>query len=193
MENKINITELNREVRNIINFGSGDIIIYEPDQELIDEMISLQEQYYNENGETIPKSVIYMDVIPKLTNINLNVDDELLLQQMLEKPKLWLKWVLNEIDKVLIEANRLKSEEIKTQLKDLETFVERVENNYDIPNNVKNFFAKNKEKILQSGDEEFIESAKMLNLIDVPEENAKEKKIKELELEIKKIKDGVGV
>jgi ribosomal protein S19 len=96
---------------------NGDILIYQPDQELIDEIIELQEQYYRDNKEPIPEYILYMDIIPKLTNIKLNVENELELQQMFIKPKMWLRQVINEIENVLIDISKTKKEQIKTQLK----------------------------------------------------------------------------
>lgn len=193
MSNKINFSELNKEIRKVLNFGDGDILIYEPTQEIVDEIIALQEAYYIENKTSIPKHILYMDVVPMLTNINLNIENELELQEIFEKPKLWLQSVLNEIELIIIEINRVKRNKIKNQLIELEELVKDVETSKEIPENVKEYFNKNKEFILDLGDKEFINSAKALNLIEVEEQiDEKEQRIKELEEELKRLK-GVGV
>lgn len=192
---KINITEVNSELRSSMNFGCGTIEVYQPSEEVMNEIIAIQEDYYKDNKEVMPQYIKYMDLVPKLTNIEIKDIDQLQLQEMFENPKLWLKWVLTEIDDIITEVNKIKVLEIKTQMKELDELVSRVNNVIEMPDSVKTYFNENKDTIMAMGDDELIESAKVLNLIETPEileETEQERQIRELEEQLKQLK-GEGV
>jgi hypothetical protein len=74
----------------------------------------------------------------------------------------------------------------------MENIIEQVSNVIEMPDNIKDFFKKNKDTILATGDKEFIESAQVLNLIEIEkEEDPKAKEIRELEEKLNQLK-GVG-
>jgi uncharacterized protein (UPF0147 family) len=113
-------------------------------------------------------------------------------EELLQNPPLWLQTVEDELDNIIINIDKLKAKQIKTQINELDTLVSQISNAVEIPDNIRQFFHDNKTRILELGDKDFIESAKTLNLIEVEEEDKKQKESKELEEKLAKLKSGVG-
>lgn len=148
-----------------IDCGNGKILIYQPTDEQANDIIDLQESYYKENKSEIPKHVLYKNIIPMLTNLNLDIEDELEYQKLLSNPPVWLKLVIDEVESIIVNVDKIKAEQIRLQIQQLDALVSQIGNVIEIPDNVKDFFELNKNALEKIGGEELINSAKELNII----------------------------
>lgn len=190
MNNKVKFDFLNSEVRKVFNFNKeGEIIIYQPSDEVINEILEMEEYYYKENKVEIPKRIVILELLKKVSNLDIGVENELVLEQMILKPHLWLKMVLEEVDDIILDINNYKTKKIANQIKQLNSIIENYEeNNIEISNKVKDFTRRNQDVILNTKDKEFIESAKILDLIEIEEVNEEDSEIQELEERIAELR-----
>ena len=154
------------DVRKTFDFGFGEIIIYEPTEQMIND--------YYEFIESIgtPQKISGIDVVrvflPLFTNLEFT--DEFLeenIHMMIEEPPLWLRRVQAEISIIVNELSVLKVISLKNTI--------------------------NEVSVLDSLSEEDIKKYKNVNLESVNKKidllkDKKSKKIEELEEEIKKLK-----
>lgn len=178
MNKTIDMEALINPIRKQFDLGEGEVVIYQPNEDIINKIIEMQEFYYKENKVSIPDRVIILELIKEITNIDFNMENELYLHEILDNPPLWLKLVKEEIKEIMIDINKLKHQEARNNIKELEMYVEQYNSDLEMPNNVKQFFKDKKEDIKNLGDSEFLSAVKELNLIEEDVEETEEEKIK---------------
>jgi len=164
---KIQITsEQLTDIRKTFDFGFGEIIVYEPTQKMIDEYYDFIESINNNVG--ISGVDLIKTLIPLFTN--LEISEEFLEEnayKLVDEPPLWLRKVQSEVSVIVNELSVLKVMSLKNTI--------------------------NQVSILDNLSEEDIKKYKNIDLKSVESKMSmldigKEKKIKDLEAEIEKLK-----
>ena len=114
--NKIQITEeLFRDIRKTFDFGFGEIIIYEPTEEVIEQYYEFMESINN------PTDISGIDVVKVLIPLftNLEISDEFLqenIHKLIESPPLWLREIQGEISTIVNKLSVLKIVSLKNTI-----------------------------------------------------------------------------
>lgn len=157
MANKINFSELKRkEIRRIIGEGEGAIEIYNPNPEQQKEIKQMVfECIDKETGKPkIDGRAILTTLIPMLTNICIDTDNDELLEEIINDPSDILREVVDEIQEIVyVNTSRLR--------KDINTLSEMPKEYFDeIFNNIEN-----KTEELTEEELKIIEKAKRLKVV----------------------------
>ena len=197
-----NYIEEQRIVRKKVNFGDGEIEIYEPNDSQIKEILAIQEGYFKNNKTNMDKKDVLYILIPMLTNLDFTgIEDETIIMNLIENPPMYLKMVTLELEGLLSEVNLLRVIEMKTQIKDTEYLLEQSEIMNNMPKNVSKFIGSDKDILTKDGIENYnIIKNVVDNVIKLPKEETEQERIareltekkmreiEELEAKIKSLK-----
>lgn len=158
MANKINFSELKRkEVRRTIGEGEGAIEIYNPNPEQQKEIKQMVFDCIDkETGKpNIDGKLILVKLIPMLTNIYIDTDNDELLEEIINDPSDILREVVDEIQEIVyINTSRLR--------KDINTLNEIPKEYFD---EIFNTLEENTKEELTEDELKIIEKAKRLKMV----------------------------
>lgn len=154
---KLKITQENlQDVRKTFDFGFGEILIYEPTNEMI-------ESYY-EFIESLgtPESVSGIDVIRVFVPLftNLEFDEEFLqenLHKIMEEPPLWFRRIQAEISIIVNELSALKVISLKNTIEQVTVLDNLSEEDIKKYKNINIDSLKNKIDLIDNKKDEEIE------------------------------------
>ncbi len=166
---KVNINVLEQEERKRFSFaGNEDIIIYHMDKETMEDIIALQELYYIDNKSEIPDRVLMLEILKRVSNLDINTENELVIQDLLKNPKnIWMRLVMEELKSMIIEVNELKLQTAKNEIAVLNQTIKNIEDGVKIAPETKEYFKRNQDMLLKTDNKILLDSLQDLGLIEV--------------------------